>query len=211
MHPPVHDDRLNRMLGLLERLDQGAAGILAGLQVGVGAQAPSYQHQILVVPETVVQPPQVPAPVLSRHASALISGEPERIRKFVRGLPPTIRSYVFRSSREGASFQTIVSAAREAELLERDDFGGPKRVRTGGQYSGTSSGGRGPHRGGGSFQRQRPVHASLLAIEGGPAAWGPPGYEVDVETLLDISVDYELCSIGCWFAVRMKFWWFGWD
>ncbi|KAG5577783.1 hypothetical protein H5410_057917 [Solanum commersonii] len=52
-----------------------------------------------------------------------------RIRRFVRGLTPTIRSYVFRSSREGASFQTIVSAAREAELLERDDFGGPKRVR----------------------------------------------------------------------------------
>uniref|UniRef100_M1CE29 CCHC-type domain-containing protein n=1 Tax=Solanum tuberosum TaxID=4113 RepID=M1CE29_SOLTU len=71
--------------------------------------------------------------------------------------------------------KTIVSAAREGELLERDDFGGPKRVRTGGQYSGTSSGGRGPHRGGGSFQHQRPVHASLLAIESGPAARGPPG------------------------------------
>ncbi|WMV56478.1 hypothetical protein MTR67_049863, partial [Solanum verrucosum] len=307
--PPVHDDRLNRIFGLLERLAQGATGIPAGLQAGVGAQAPGYQHQIPVVTEPVVQPPQVPAPVvgvtaalevaladddqvcyerfqkmkppqfhgaktddahefltlsremsaavrmldergvrfvslqlrgvarewlrtfmssrpagsplmewsefasafegrfipwsvqeeshmrfeslvqgsmsvadyearfcqLSRHASALISGEPERIHRFVRGLTPTIRSYVFRSSREGASFQTIVSAAREAELLERDDFGGPKRVRTGGQYSGTSSEGRGPHRGGGSFLRQRPVHASLPAIEGGPAARGPPG------------------------------------
>ncbi|XP_049378055.1 uncharacterized protein LOC125842786 [Solanum stenotomum] len=306
--PPVHDDRLDRMLGLLECLAQGAAGIPAGLQAWVGAQAPGYQHQISVVTEPVVQPPQVPAPVvgvpaalevalaeddrvcyerfqkmkppqfhgaktndahefltlsremlaavrmldergirfmslqlrgvarewlrtfmssrpagspmewsefasafegrfipwsvqedsrmrfeslvqgsmsvtdyeaqfcqLSRHASALISGERERIRRFVRGLTPTIRSYVFRSSREGASFQTIVSAAREAELLERDDFGGPKRVRTGGQYAGTSSGGRGPHRGGGSFLRQRPVHVSLLAIEGGPAARGPPG------------------------------------
>ncbi|XP_049381156.1 uncharacterized protein LOC125845651 [Solanum stenotomum] len=84
---------------------------------------------------------------LSRHASVWILGEPERIRRFVRGLTPTIRSYVFRSSREGASFQTIVSAAREAELLERDDFGGPKRVRTCGQYS---------------------------AIKGGPVARGPP-------------------------------------
>ncbi|XP_049387927.1 uncharacterized protein LOC125852238, partial [Solanum stenotomum] len=288
---------------------EGAAGIPAGLQAGVGAQAPGYQHQIPVVPELVVQPPQVPAPVvgvpaalevaladddqvcyerfqkmkppqfhgaktddahefltlsremlaavrmldergvrfvslqlrgvarewlrtfmssrpagsppmewsefasafegrfipwsvqeesrmrfeslvqgsmsvadyearfcqLLRHASALISGEPERIRRFVKGLTPTIRSYVFRSSQEGASFQTIVSATREAELLERDDFGGPKRVRTGGQYSGTSSEGRGPHRGGGSFLRQRPVHASLPAIEGRPAARGPPG------------------------------------
>ncbi|XP_049381184.1 uncharacterized protein LOC125845686 [Solanum stenotomum] len=112
---------------------------------------------------------------LSRHFSTLISGEPERISRFVRGLTPTIRSYVFRSSRESTSFQTIVSAAREAELLERDDFGGPKRVRTCGQYSGTSSGGRGPHRGGRSFQRQRPVHASLPAIEGRPATRGPPG------------------------------------
>ncbi|XP_049367958.1 uncharacterized protein LOC125832810 [Solanum verrucosum] len=208
--------------------------IPAGLQAGVGAQAPGYQHQIPVVPEPVVQPPQVPAPVvsvpaalelaladddqvyyeqfqkmkppqfhgaktddahefltlsremlaavrmldkrgirfvslqlrgvarewlrtftssrpagsppmewgefasafkgrfipwsvqeksrmrfeslvqgsmsvadyearfwqLSRHASGLISGEPERIRRFVRGLTPTIRSYVYRSSRE---------------------------------------------------------------------------------------------------------------
>ncbi|KAG5568419.1 hypothetical protein H5410_064568 [Solanum commersonii] len=90
---------------------------------------------------------------LSRHASSLISGEPKRIRRFVRGLTPTIRSYVFKSSREGASFQTIVSAAREAELLERDDFGGPKRVRSVGQDSVPLSGGRGPHRGGGSFQR----------------------------------------------------------
>ncbi|XP_049362754.1 uncharacterized protein LOC125827500 [Solanum verrucosum] len=307
--PLVHDDRLDRIFGLLERLAQGAAGIPAGLQAGVGARAPGYQHQIPVVPEPVVQPPQGPAPVvgvpaalkvaladddqvcyerfqkmkplqfhgaktddahefltlsremlaavrmldergvrfvslqlrgvarewlrtfmssrpagsppmewsefasafegrfipwsvqeesrvrfeslvqgsmsvadyearfcqLSRHASALISGEPERIHRFVKGLTPTIRSYVFRSSREGASFQTIVSAAREAELLERDDFSGPKRVRTGGQYWGTSSGGRGPHRGGGSFLRQRPVHASLPNIEGGPAARGPPG------------------------------------
>ncbi|XP_049386729.1 uncharacterized protein LOC125850950, partial [Solanum stenotomum] len=110
-----------------------------------------------------------------KNGSSDSSCEPERIRRFVKGLTPTIRSYVFRSFREGASFQTIVSAAREAELLERDDFGGPKRVRTGGQYSGTSSGGRGPHRGGGFFLRQRPVHASLPAIEGGPAARGPPG------------------------------------
>ena len=28
-----------------------------------------------------------------------------------------------------------MSIAREAELLERDDFGGSKRVRTGGQFS----------------------------------------------------------------------------
>ncbi|KAH0722217.1 hypothetical protein KY289_005261 [Solanum tuberosum] len=42
--PPVHDDRLDRIFGLLERLTQGAAGIPAGLQAVVGAQAPGYQH-----------------------------------------------------------------------------------------------------------------------------------------------------------------------
>ncbi|KAG5620494.1 hypothetical protein H5410_005712 [Solanum commersonii] len=171
------------MLGLLERLAQGSAGIPAGLQVGVWEQTPGYQHQIPVVPASIVGVPtslevaladddQMLAAVRMldergvRFVSLQLRG-PKRIRRFVRGLTPTIRSYVFRSSREGASFQTIVSAAREAELLERDEFGGPKRVRTGGQYSGTSSGGRGPHRGGGSFQSQRPVHASLPTIEGG--------------------------------------------
>ncbi|KAG5601084.1 hypothetical protein H5410_032454 [Solanum commersonii] len=137
------------MLGLLERLAQGAT-------------------------EPVVRPPQVPALVVGVPAALEVA-----LADDDQGLTPTIRSYVFRSSREGASFQTIVSAAREAELLEQDDFGGPKRVRTGGWYSCTSSGGRGPHRGGGFFQRQRPVHASLPAIEGGPAARAPPGLGSD--------------------------------
>ena len=77
---------------------------------------------------------------LSRHASTLISDESEKVRRFVRGLTPAICSYVFRSYREGTIFQTIMSTAREAELLDRDDFGLPKRVRTGGHFSGTSSG-----------------------------------------------------------------------
>ena len=79
---------------------------------------------------------------LSRYTTSLITSEPERIHRFVRGLTPSICSYVFRSFREGTPFQTIVSTAREAELLDRDDFGGPKRVQTGGKFSGTSSGGR---------------------------------------------------------------------
>src|SRR5688572_8787875 len=59
---------------------------------------------------------------LSRHATALISDESERVRRFVKGLIPSIRGYVFRSYREGTAFKTVVSIAREAELLERDDF-----------------------------------------------------------------------------------------
>ena len=59
---------------------------------------------------------------LSRHASSLILSESERVRRFVRGMTPAICSYVFRSYREGTPFQTVVSTAREAELLDRDDF-----------------------------------------------------------------------------------------
>ena len=51
---------------------------------------------------------------LSRHALAIIPNETERIRRFVRGLTFSIRSAVFRTSREETSFQSIVSAAKEA-------------------------------------------------------------------------------------------------
>ena len=57
---------------------------------------------------------------------AIIPNETERIHRFVRGLTFSIRSAVFRTSREGTSFQSIVSAAKEAELMEREEFGDPK-------------------------------------------------------------------------------------
>ena len=41
---------------------------------------------------------------LSRHALSIITNETEWIRKFVRGLTFSIRSAVFRASKEGASF-----------------------------------------------------------------------------------------------------------
>ena len=41
---------------------------------------------------------------LSRHALAIIPNETERIHRFVRGLTFSIRSAVFRASKEGASF-----------------------------------------------------------------------------------------------------------
>ncbi|XP_069150333.1 uncharacterized protein [Solanum lycopersicum] len=69
--------------------------------------------------------------------------------------------------REGASFQSIVSAAKEAELMEREDFGDPKRARISGQFHGTSSGGRGSQRVSGSFQQRGPIHASMPIFEGG--------------------------------------------
>ncbi|KAG5581677.1 hypothetical protein H5410_052304 [Solanum commersonii] len=117
--PLVHDDRLDRILGLLERLAQGAAGIPAGFWWG-----------------------REPEPRLSASDSSSSRASGLATTRFglqVVGVRPRDGlGMMTESSREGASFQTIVSAAKEAELLERDDFGGPKRVYTGGQYSGTS-------------------------------------------------------------------------
>ncbi|XP_069144551.1 uncharacterized protein [Solanum lycopersicum] len=85
----------------------------------------------------------------------------------MRGLTFSIRSAVFRASREGASFQSIVSTAKEAELMEREEFGDPKRARILGQFHGASSGGRGSQRASGSFQQRGPIHASMSTFEGG--------------------------------------------
>ena len=91
--PPAREDRLDRMLGLLERLIQGGAGI----QAGVGAQAPGIQQQIpdiaalvgqppqvLVVPMPVNQPPQVPAPIVGAPAAIEVV-LPMMIRPAMRG------------------------------------------------------------------------------------------------------------------------------
>lgn len=104
---------------------------------------------------------------LSRHALAMIPNEKERACRFVRGLNFSIRSYVFRAAYEGASFQSIVSTAKESELLVREEFEDPKRARTLGQFLGTSLGGRGSHRSGGPFRRHGLMCASILVAEGG--------------------------------------------
>ena len=104
---------------------------------------------------------------LSRHALSIIPNETERIRKFVRGLTFSIRTVMFRASREGASFQSIVSTANEAELIEREEFGDPKRDRILGQFHGASSGGRGSQRVSSSSQQRGPIHASMPTFEGG--------------------------------------------
>lgn len=57
----------------------------------------------------------------------MIHTEVEKVHRFVRGLIFSIRSYVLRSASEVSSFQTIVSIAKEAELMVQKEFGGPKR------------------------------------------------------------------------------------
>ena len=79
---------------------------------------------------------------------------------------------MFWASREGASFQSIVSAAKEAELMEREEFRDPKRAPISGQFHGASSGGRGSQRVSGSFQQRGPIHASMPTFEGGQTSRG---------------------------------------
>ncbi|XP_069151950.1 uncharacterized protein [Solanum lycopersicum] len=139
---------------------------------------------------------------LSRHALAIIPNDTERIHRFVRGLTFSIRSAVFRASRVRASFQSIVSAAKEAELMDREEFGDPKRARISCQFYGVSSGARGSQRVSDSFQQRGAIHASMPTFEGEQTSRGliarlsrvgvevPPKLEVDEEATAMISRGY---------------------
>ncbi|XP_055830900.1 uncharacterized protein LOC129899929 [Solanum dulcamara] len=168
---PLLQETLLRMLGMLESFTQNRVGVHTPEQHHV-LVAPDHMGQLLLVPTPIVGAQITPDMEksrlrfksltqngmsvaeyeahfcqLSRHATILIPDEVERVRKFMKGLTLSIRSYVFRSSREGASFQSILSTAKEAELMVREKFGDTKRACTSGQFLGTSSGGRGTYRG----------------------------------------------------------------
>ncbi|KAK4706301.1 hypothetical protein R3W88_016246 [Solanum pinnatisectum] len=57
----------------------------------------------------------------------------------MRELNFSIRSYMVRTAREGASFQFIVSTAKEEELMVREEFGDPNRAYSYGWIFGSSS------------------------------------------------------------------------
>ncbi|WMV54354.1 hypothetical protein MTR67_047739, partial [Solanum verrucosum] len=67
---------------------------------------------------------------LSRHAMTIVLDEAKRVHTFVRGLTFSVRSYVFRATREGDSFQSIVSTAKEVEFMLLEEFGEPKKARS---------------------------------------------------------------------------------
>ncbi|WMV09637.1 hypothetical protein MTR67_003022 [Solanum verrucosum] len=68
-------------------------------------------------------------------------------------------------ARKGASFQPIVSTAKEVELMLEEKFGEPKRANYSSMFSGVSFGGKGLHRSSASFHRRGPVYAFLQATE----------------------------------------------
>lgn len=76
----------------------------------------------------------------------------------------------------GASFQTIVGTAKEAELLLREEFGDLKKLQASSHFIGTLSGGRGFYRGDGTSHNRGPIHASFPVLEGGQGPCGSHNY-----------------------------------
>lgn len=71
---------------------------------------------------------------LAHHATYLLPTEAENICRFVMGLTYHIQQTTHQVFRGRASFQSVVEAAREVELMHRDKFGDLKRVRTAGKF-----------------------------------------------------------------------------
>ncbi|WMV45274.1 hypothetical protein MTR67_038659 [Solanum verrucosum] len=76
---------------------------------------------------------------IPRNVITIVLNEAERVHRFVRGMTFSVRSYVFRAARDGASFHSIVSTAKEVELMVLEEFGDPKTTRLSGQFSVASS------------------------------------------------------------------------
>ncbi|KAG5632560.1 hypothetical protein H5410_004277 [Solanum commersonii] len=245
--------------------DVGVMGVFCSRVQGRGAGLPhGYQRSIRWFPSVVSATSDSVIPVVVPHHGfrplvGQASACPEValadddqgdlwIRMICRGFDSTIRSYVFRSSREVVDIEFTspeeVGAHRGRRVLHaskarppvhaslhraieggRTEMGPPSWV---GGYSitGFLAVGSTPRRdwplrtfrGGVGAQHRVEARTSLRGSKasdldldgitfGGDtrSKCGPVGCEVDVETTLDISVDYELCSIGCWLFVRMKF------
>ena len=84
---------------------------------------------------------------LARHAPALISTIRERVRRFIEGLIPSIRSSMARELEMDISYQQVVSIARRIEGMharEREEREA-KRPRESGHYSGARTPAAGRH------------------------------------------------------------------
>ncbi|KAG5598963.1 hypothetical protein H5410_030333 [Solanum commersonii] len=73
------------------------------------------------------------------HAITIVTNKVKRVHMFMRELTFSIRSYVVRAARDGASFQSIVSTAKEADSMVREEFGDPNRAYSSGWVFGSSS------------------------------------------------------------------------
>lgn len=74
---------------------------------------------------------------------------------------------MFWMSRDGAYFQSVVSATKEAELVHRKEFGDPKKVCLSEQFLGTSPRGKDISKGDDSFRPLGWVGILLTTLESG--------------------------------------------
>uniref|UniRef100_M1DAG0 Integrase core domain containing protein n=1 Tax=Solanum tuberosum TaxID=4113 RepID=M1DAG0_SOLTU len=120
-------------LTVLERFSQGggAIGTPQDSQTIVGAKT-QEQQQAPIIQDPVGNPPI--DPIVGNDLTPIVGGQVA---------PPVvlIEDEQCRASREGASFQSIVSAAKEEELMEREEFGTLRGSVHQGQFHGASSGG----------------------------------------------------------------------
>ena len=82
----------------------------------------------------------------------------ERVQLFVRELTFSIRSCVFMVVRQGVSFKSIMSTAKDNNIK---GVWGDQEGTLFLSVNGASYGGKGSHRGDSSFQHHRLVHANF--------------------------------------------------
>ncbi|XP_070024843.1 uncharacterized protein [Nicotiana sylvestris] len=105
---------------------------------------------------------------LARHALALVATVRERVRQFIKGLIPSIRSGMARELEMDIPYQQVVSIARRIEGMhsrEREEREA-KRSRESGHYTGTRTSSVGRHSRG---YTGRPVHSALPSSSSTPA------------------------------------------
>ncbi|XP_070051777.1 uncharacterized protein [Nicotiana tomentosiformis] len=104
---------------------------------------------------------------LARHAPALVATVKERVRRFIEGLHPSIRTSMARELEMDITYQQAVSIARRVEgMFARDrEEREAKRSRETGNYSGA----RAPAACYGRGFVSRPVYSALPAASGVPA------------------------------------------
>ncbi|XP_070039756.1 uncharacterized protein [Nicotiana tomentosiformis] len=109
---------------------------------------------------------------LARHAPALVSTVRERVRRFIKGLHPSIRISMVRELEMDISYQQVVGIARRLEgiLSQYREEREAKRSRESSTYSGTRAPAAVRH---GRGYVSRPVHSALPIVSSVPAPARP--------------------------------------
>ncbi|XP_070047009.1 uncharacterized protein [Nicotiana tomentosiformis] len=109
---------------------------------------------------------------LARHTLALVATVRERVRRFIEGLHPSIRTSVARELEIDITYQQAVSIARRVKAMFARDREEKEAERS--QETGHYSGARAPAARYGRGFLSHPVHSALPAASSVPAPPRPP-------------------------------------